>query len=58
MCPKPKHLKYFIFEVLVGDLGHVDEFFVEICWLEKVAFEKFEGKGLGESLFSSFFDDL
>jgi len=21
MCPKPKHLKYFLLEVLVGDLG-------------------------------------
>jgi len=21
MCPKPKHLKHFWFEVLVGDLG-------------------------------------
>ena len=58
MCPKPKHLKHFIFEVLVGDLGDVEEFFVETCWLEKVAFEKFEGKGLGESLLSSSFEDL
>jgi len=21
MCPKPKHLKYFVLDVLVGDLG-------------------------------------
>jgi len=21
MCPKPKHLKHFLLEVLVGDLG-------------------------------------
>jgi len=28
MCPKPKHLKHFILEVLVGDLG-VEEFVVE-----------------------------
>jgi len=21
MCPKPKHLKHFVLEVLVGDLG-------------------------------------
>ena len=28
MCPKPKHLKHLIFEVLVGDLG-VERFVVE-----------------------------
>ena len=28
MCPKLKHLKHFVFEVLVGDLG-VEGFWVE-----------------------------
>ena len=25
MCPKPKHLKHFLLEVLVGDLGVIVE---------------------------------
>jgi len=41
MCPKPKHLKHFIFEGLVGDLG-VEGFCAETFWGEMVSLEKFE----------------
>jgi len=43
MCPKLKHLKHLIFEVLVGDLG-VEGFCVETFWGEMVSLEKFEGE--------------
>ena len=42
MCPKLKHLKHFVFEVLVGDLG-VEGFLVETFGLEVGWFEKLEG---------------
>jgi len=33
MCPKPKHLKYFVLEVLVGDLGvEVEALSLETIW--------------------------
>jgi len=57
MCPKPRHLKYFWFEVLVGDLG-VEVDCLEILWLEEVSFEKLEGKFFEEILFLSFHEDL
>jgi len=37
MYPKLKHLKHFVFEVLVGDLG-VKGFCVEFFWGEVVSF--------------------
>ena len=43
MCPKPKHLKNLIFEVLVGDLG-VEGFVVETFFGNKVCLEKLEGE--------------
>ena len=43
MCPKPKHLKHLIFEVLVGDLG-VEGFVVETFFGNMVCLEKFEGE--------------
>jgi len=52
MCPKPKHLKHFIFEVLVGDLGDVEEF-VETFFGEVVCLEKLEGE-----IFASFLKEL
>jgi len=33
MCPKPKHLKHFVLEVLVGDLGvEVEGLCLETFW--------------------------
>jgi len=43
LCPKPKHFKHLVFEVLVGDLG-VEVEGLKTLWLEVVAFEKLEGK--------------
>ena len=41
MCPKPKHLKHFVLEVLVGDLGvEVEGLCIEAFWWEVVSFEK------------------
>jgi len=57
MCPKHKHLKHFVFEVLVGDLG-VEGFWVETFGLEVGWFEKFEGEVFVEMLFASFLEDL
>jgi len=31
MCPKPRHLKHFSLEVLVGDLG-VEGFIIFMMW--------------------------
>ena len=59
MCPKPKHLKHFVLEVLVGDLGvEVEGLCLETLWLEVVSFEKLEGKVFVEILFLSFDEDL
>ena len=41
MCPKLKHLKYFGFEVLVGDLG-VEGFCVEAFWEEVVCLKNWK----------------
>jgi len=49
MCSKPRHLKQFVFEVLVGDLG-VEVEGLETLWLEVVSFEKLEGKVFVEIL--------
>jgi len=57
MCPKPKHLKHFIFEVLVGDL-EVEGFGVETFFGEVVCLEKLEGEIRVEILFASFLKDL
>jgi len=57
MCPKPKHLKHFLFEVLVGDLG-VEVEGLESLGLKVVSFTKLEGKVFEEVLFLSFHDDL
>ena len=57
MCPKPKHLKHFVFEVLVGNLG-VEVEGLQTLWLEVVCFEKLEGKVFEEILFLSFHEDL
>ena len=43
MSPKLKHLKYLVFEVLVGDL-EVEGFWVETFWKEVVCLEKLEGE--------------
>ena len=43
MFPKPKHLKHFVLEVLVGDLGvEVEGLCLETFWWEVVCFEKLE----------------
>jgi len=57
MCPKPRHLKHFVFEVLVDDLG-VEVEGLETLWLEVVSFEKLEGNFFEEILFLSFHEDL
>jgi len=45
ICPKPKHLKHFLFEVLVGDLGLEGEgLSLESCFCEVDSLEKVEGK--------------
>ena len=54
---KPRHLKHFVFEILVGDLG-VEVEGLETLWLEMVSFEKLEGKVFVEILFLSFHEDL
>jgi len=45
MSPKCKHLKHFVFEVLVGDLGvegyGVENFGLEVGWFEKLEGEVF-----------------
>jgi len=47
MCPKPRHLKHFLFEVLVGDLGvEVEEVSLEILCYEVGSLEKLEGEAL------------
>ena len=59
MCLKPKHLKHFVLEVLVGDLGvEVEGMSLETLWWEVVSFEKLEGKVFVEILFLSFYKDL
>ena len=55
MCPKPKHLKHFWFEVLVGDLG-VEVQGLETLGLQVESFTKLEGKVFEEFLFLSFHD--
>jgi len=57
MCPKTKHLKHFIFEVLVGDLG-VEGFGVETFFGEVVCLEKLEGEIRVEIVFASFLKEL
>jgi len=57
MCPKPRHLKHFWFELLVGDLG-VELEGLETLWLEVVSFEKSEGKVFEQILFLSFHEVL
>jgi len=41
MCPKLKHLKHLVSEILVGDL-RVEGVCVETFWGEMVCFEKME----------------
>jgi len=43
ICRKPKHLKHFLLEVLVGDLG-VEVEGLECLGLQVESFTKFEGK--------------
>jgi len=44
MCQKSKHLKHFLFEVLVGDLRvEVEGFSLETIWWEVISFKKLEG---------------
>jgi len=57
LCPKPKHLKHFVFEVLVGDLK-VEVEDLETLWFKVVSFEKLEGNFFEEILFLSFQEDL
>jgi len=57
MFPKPRHLKHFVFEILVGDLG-VEVEGLETLRLDVVSFEKLEGKVFVEILFLSFQEDL
>ena len=59
MCPKPKHLKHFVLEVLVGDLGvEVERLCWETFWWEVMSFEKWEGEVFVEMFFASFPEDL
>jgi len=53
MCPKPRHLKHFVFEVLVGDLG-VEVEGLETLWLEVVSFENWKEKFLKKFCFYPF----
>ena len=57
MCPKPKHLKHFLLEVLVGDLG-VEGSSFECLWCGVVSFEKLEGESWFRNFFLPFQDDL
>ena len=57
MCPKPKHLKHLILEVLVGDLG-VEGFVVETFFGNMVCLEKVEGEIWVEIVFASFLEEL
>jgi len=43
MCPKPGHLKHFLLEILVGDLG-VEGLSLESLWCWVISFEKLEGE--------------
>jgi len=52
MCPKPKHLKHFVLEVLVGDLVLEGEGFVEVCGVDSL-----EGLSCFENLFLPFQDE-
>ena len=45
MCPKPRHLKHFLLEILVSDL-EVEGLSLETLFCEVVPFEKLEGKVL------------
>jgi len=49
ICPKLKHLKHLVFEVLVGDLG-VEGFCGKTFWVEVVSFEKLEGEAFVKGL--------
>ena len=49
MCPKPKHLKHFLLEVLVGDLGVIVEGLESLGLLYKI-----EGKSFRRKLVFSF----
>ena len=57
MCPKLKHLKYFVFEGLVGDLG-VEGCCVETFLREVVSFENLEREVCVEILCASFLEEL
>ena len=57
MCPKLKHLKHLVLEVLVDDLG-VEGFCVETCWGEVVSSEKLEGEVCVGIVFASFLEEL
>ena len=58
MCPKPKHLKHFVLEVLVGDLRvEVEGLCLETFWWEVISFKKLE-EVFVEFLFVSFHEDL
>jgi len=51
--PKPKHLQYFLFEVLVGDLVLEGEgLSLEVCGVDSL--EELEGLSCFENLFLSF----
>jgi len=36
MCHKPKHLKHFVLEVLVGNLVQEGEGFLEVCGVDSL----------------------
>jgi len=46
VCPKPKHLKHLVIEVLVGDLVLEGEEFLEVCEVDSL-----EGLSCFENLF-------
>jgi len=59
MCPKPKHLKHFVLEILVSDLAVVVEGLCLETFGEKwFLLKKLEGEVFVEFLFVSFHEDL
>jgi len=56
MCPKPKHLKHFVLEVLVGDLVLEKGLSLEVCGVDSL--EELEALSCFENLFLPFQDKL
>jgi len=55
MCPKPKHLKHLVLEILDGDLVLEGEGFLEDCGVDSL--EELKGLSCFETLFLPFRDE-